>query len=80
MPIAVKDHQFQQTDKTVYITVPLKGVKPNKVDIFSTEQYIKVKFLLLSPNIETVTMETKHAIDHVHALGADAWCLWACLT
>ena len=42
MPIAVKDYHFEETDKLVFISVPLKGVKPSKVDIFSTEQYIKV--------------------------------------
>lgn len=42
MPILVKDFTWEESEETVRITVPLKGVKPNKVDIFSTEEYIKV--------------------------------------
>ena len=42
MPILVKDYEWEETEENVRITVPLKGVKPNKVDIFSTEEYIKV--------------------------------------
>ncbi len=42
MPIAVKDYTWEETERMIYITVPLKGVKPNKVDIFSTEEYLKV--------------------------------------
>jgi len=42
MPIAVRDFEWQQSDQMLYITVPLKGVSRNKVDILSTEVYIKV--------------------------------------
>jgi dyslexia susceptibility 1 candidate gene 1 protein len=42
MPLLVKDYLWEETDLSVIITVPLKGVKPNKFDIFSTEEYIKV--------------------------------------
>ena len=42
MPVAVKDYTWDQTDCTLFITLPLKGVKPNKVDVFSTERYLKV--------------------------------------
>ena len=42
MPLIVKDFTWEQTDKVVFITVPLKGVKANKVDIFSSEEYLKV--------------------------------------
>jgi len=42
MPIAVKDFEWQQSEQMLYITVPLKGVARNKVDILSTEVYIKV--------------------------------------
>ena len=43
MPIQVKDYVWEQTDETVLITVPLKGVPPNRVDIFSIDDYIKVR-------------------------------------
>jgi len=45
MPIAVKDFEWEQTEKMLFITVPLKGVAKNKVDILSTETYIKVRWL-----------------------------------
>ncbi|XP_070763999.1 dynein axonemal assembly factor 4 [Enoplosus armatus] len=42
MPLLVTDHSWTQTDSTVYITVPLKGAKVGKVDILSTDEYLKV--------------------------------------
>lgn len=44
MPLAVKDFTWSETSSEVGITVPLKGVKASKVDIFSTDQYLKVSF------------------------------------
>lgn len=44
MPIQVKDYVWEETDETVLITVPLKGVPSNRVDIFSVDDYIKVSF------------------------------------
>jgi len=44
MPIAVKDYSWEQTDESVFITVPLKGVVPHKVDILSADTYIKVAY------------------------------------
>ena len=44
MPLIVKDYKWEESDSMVYITVPLKGVRSNKVDIFSTEEYVKVSF------------------------------------
>lgn len=43
MPLLVTDYSWTQTDSTVYINVPLKGVKAGTVDIMSTDEYIKVK-------------------------------------
>ena len=42
MPIQVKDYVWEETDETVLITVPLKGVPSNRVDVFSIDDYIKV--------------------------------------
>lgn len=42
MPLIVKDYVWEETEKSVFITVPLKGVKANKVDILSSEEYLKV--------------------------------------
>ena len=47
MPIIVKDYTWEETDKQLFISVPLKGVKSNKVDILSSEKYIKVRFSLI---------------------------------
>ena len=59
MPIVVKDFTWKETDIEVVITVPLKGVKPSKADIFSTDSYVKVSYppylfevLLYAPVVE----------------------------
>ena len=44
MPIAVKDYTWRESDTEVSLTLPLKGVKSSKADIFSTDQYIKVNY------------------------------------
>ncbi|KAM4677289.1 dynein axonemal assembly factor 4 [Discoglossus pictus] len=44
MPIIVKDYNWEQTDKEVYISVPLKGTKAGKADVLCTEEYLKVTF------------------------------------
>ncbi|KAM6980621.1 dynein axonemal assembly factor 4 [Aplochiton taeniatus] len=44
MPLIVKDYTWTQTESMVYINVPLKGAKAGKVDIFSTDEYLKVNF------------------------------------
>ncbi|XP_052796809.1 dynein axonemal assembly factor 4-like [Mya arenaria] len=44
MPLIVKDYSWEQTDKVLFITVPLKGVKASKVDIFSSEEYLKISY------------------------------------
>ena len=45
MPLVVKDYLWEETPTTVAINVPLKGVKKHKVDVFSTDEFIKVKKL-----------------------------------
>lgn len=42
MPLLVTDYSWTQTDSAVYISVPLKGCKAEKVDILSTDEYLKV--------------------------------------
>ncbi|TDH09246.1 hypothetical protein EPR50_G00084820 [Perca flavescens] len=44
MPLLVTDYSWTQTDSTVFISVPLKGRKVEKVDIVSTEEYLKVHY------------------------------------
>ncbi|XP_078386471.1 dynein axonemal assembly factor 4 [Cetorhinus maximus] len=44
MPLLVRDYTWDQTETQLFITVPLKGVKAGKADIFCTEDYLKVNF------------------------------------
>ncbi|XP_014677242.1 PREDICTED: dyslexia susceptibility 1 candidate gene 1 protein homolog [Priapulus caudatus] len=44
MPIIIKDFAWNEDDDTVNIVLPLKGVKPSKISIVSTDEYIKVSF------------------------------------
>lgn len=60
MPIQVKDYAWEETEEIVLISVPLKGVPSNRVDVFSVDDYIKVCFnsddVLLTYNIVKRTM------------------------
>lgn len=44
MPILVKDFTWTQTAKTVHIRIPQRDVSRDKVDLFTTDCYIKVHF------------------------------------
>ncbi|CAI9615316.1 unnamed protein product [Staurois parvus] len=44
MPIMVKDFTWQQTEKEIYISVPVKGAKACQSNVLCTEDYIKVNF------------------------------------
>eukprot|EP00041_Stephanoeca_diplocostata_P017905 m.369591 g.369591 ORF g.369591 m.369591 type:complete len:373 (+) comp20853_c0_seq3:282-1400(+) len=44
MPIKVKDFTWSESSTHVFISVPLKGVKPGKADIYSNDLYIKVNY------------------------------------
>ncbi|XP_076017279.1 dynein axonemal assembly factor 4 [Genypterus blacodes] len=44
MPLIVTDYTWTQTESTVYINVPLKGVKLRQLDILCTDEYLKVHF------------------------------------
>ncbi|XP_073474866.1 dynein axonemal assembly factor 4 isoform X2 [Aquarana catesbeiana] len=44
MPIIVKDFTWQQTEKEIFISVPLKGAKACQSNVLCTEDYIKVNF------------------------------------
>ncbi|XP_054476710.1 dynein assembly factor 4, axonemal [Anoplopoma fimbria] len=44
MPLLVTDYSWTQTDSTVCLSVPLKGTKVSRVDILSTEEYLKVHY------------------------------------
>lgn len=42
MPLIVRDYSWEQTPETLVVTVPLNGVAPSKVDIYSNDVFIKV--------------------------------------
>ncbi|XP_068996130.1 dynein axonemal assembly factor 4 isoform X1 [Embiotoca jacksoni] len=44
MPLLVSDYSWTQTASTVHISLPLKGARVGKVDIVSTDEYVKVHF------------------------------------
>ncbi|KAK9517301.1 hypothetical protein VZT92_025184 [Zoarces viviparus] len=44
MPLLVTDYSWTQTDSTVCLSVPLKGARVGKVDIMSTDEYLKVHY------------------------------------
>lgn len=44
MPIIVKDFTWQQTEKEIFISVPLKGAKACQSNVLCTEDYIKVRY------------------------------------
>lgn len=46
MPIIIKDYTWEQSESSIYVTIPLKGVTIRKVDLFSTPSYFKVRFNL----------------------------------
>lgn len=43
MPLDFSDWSWTQSESTVFINLPLRGAAAGKVDIVSTEQYLKVK-------------------------------------
>lgn len=44
MPLIVNDFTWNQTERTVTIKVPLRGVHQSKVDIFTSSKYIKASY------------------------------------
>ncbi|KAJ8249342.1 hypothetical protein GJAV_G00233760 [Gymnothorax javanicus] len=44
MPLIVQDYSWTQSESMLYISVPLKGIKPGKVDVFAADDYLKVNF------------------------------------
>lgn len=61
MPLIVRDHTWTQNQNTVYISVPLKGVKTAKVHVICTDEYLKVRFEALNVKLLTNIYLEKHA-------------------
>ncbi|XP_020837002.1 dynein axonemal assembly factor 4 isoform X3 [Phascolarctos cinereus] len=43
-PLQIRDYNWQQTESVVYLSLPLRGVRPGNADIFCTENYLKVNY------------------------------------
>ena len=60
MPLEVKDVEWSESDQNMVLKVPLKGANTKNLDIFSSNHYIKVRYLnklkkfILSPSEEWV--------------------------
>ena len=68
MPIIVKDYEWEENNRYVCITVPLKGVKTSKVDITSTDEYLKVgrvylRTLNVSSQVEHIFRDAKKSVS-----------------
>ncbi|XP_038606346.1 dynein assembly factor 4, axonemal isoform X1 [Tachyglossus aculeatus] len=65
MPLQVREYSWQQTDRAVYLSLPLPGVRPGTADIFCTENYLKVNFspfifeVFLSAPIDDINSKAK---------------------
>lgn len=60
MPVIVKDYSWTQTESKVYISVPLKGMNSKHVDIFATDEYLKVSdtgSLIEQPNVNQMLFD-----------------------
>ncbi|KAL5004069.1 hypothetical protein ScPMuIL_017525 [Solemya velum] len=44
MPLIVRDFTWEETEKCICVTVPLKGVKAEKVDILCSDEFVKVSY------------------------------------
>jgi dyslexia susceptibility 1 candidate gene 1 protein len=44
MPVYVKDFSWHESDSSVFLSVPLKGVQPRSTDVFATDEYLKIGF------------------------------------
>ncbi len=42
MSILLKDFSLEQSSSKLYLSVPLKGCPPAKVDVFSVPKYLKI--------------------------------------
>ncbi|CAF3440568.1 unnamed protein product [Rotaria sp. Silwood1] len=44
MPVIVRDINWEETDANLVLHIPMKGAKANKLDVLSSDQYLKVSF------------------------------------
>ncbi|ENN71581.1 hypothetical protein YQE_11681, partial [Dendroctonus ponderosae] len=83
MPIVIKDFEWKQSEEQLSIEVPLHGVPPNKVDVFTAPQYLKLTFhpfffevILLNPidiSQSTCTKTSTHVVFELRKLCSALW-------
>ncbi|CAF4153422.1 unnamed protein product, partial [Rotaria sordida] len=44
MPVIIRDINWEETDANLVLHIPMKGAKANKLDVLSSDQYLKVSF------------------------------------
>ncbi|CAF3088643.1 unnamed protein product [Rotaria socialis] len=44
MPVIIRDINWEETDINLVLHIPMKGAKANKLDVLSSDQYLKVSF------------------------------------
>jgi len=42
MPVIIRDINWEETDTNLMLHIPMKGAKANKLDVLSSNQYLKV--------------------------------------
>jgi HSP20 family molecular chaperone IbpA len=42
MPVIIRDVNWEETDANLVLHIPMKGAKANKLDVLSSDQYLKV--------------------------------------
>ena len=42
MPVIIRDINWEETDANLVLHIPMKGAKANKLDVLSSNQYLKV--------------------------------------
>lgn len=86
MPILIRDITWKQTETSLTIYVPTKGVCPSKIDVFTSVQYLKLSFspfffevLLLEPIDINKSSCTKTQQNTVFELVKADPKIWNCL-
>lgn len=43
MPVIIRDINWEETDANLVLHIPMKGAKATKLDVLSSNQYLKVR-------------------------------------
>lgn len=83
MPIIIKDFSWYQTTTSVTIIIPLKGIHPSKIDVFTSSQYIKISYCpyffevlledLINPKVSRCTFVNGTAVLELVKVESKSW-------